>query len=431
MNKTLAGIVIVAGITTVGTVANLGQPVNPNYTDNGTALVTYIQGNEVDISKSSPIVTFSKWNKEQLTVQFATTTTTSEAVGTGTEVDNSIGNGEKVEMAPTADGQGFNVDINLASKPNTNIFSYTFSGTSDMDFFYQAPLWQDAGLSAPTAQCSDTDCIYPDGRHNQRPVNVVGSYAVYSKTHSNHLLGSTNYETGKLFHIYRPQVTDANGSTTWASLSYSNNTLNITVPQSFLDSAVYPVLVDPTFGYTTAGASRDGNYTISNVDSAAGYTASTGDTVVSFSIYGGSDGGPPGTGTVDLAVYTWNGSHPVTRLSTPTTVNLVGSFGSPVWSTSNSVSVSLTGGTTYVLARGNDNPPNNTYLWFDSVGNWDADQFSNVPLPSTWSSIGTGTNNEDSFYATYTKAVTVSNNNSGSLIKGAGALIKGSASINN
>jgi hypothetical protein len=97
-----------------------------------------------------------------------------------------------------------------------------------------------------------------------RPENVVGSYAVYHKTKRDHVIGQTNYATGKAFHIYRPKVWDADGNEIWAELSYADGTLSVTVPQSFLDSAVYPVRVDPTFGYTSLGAT--GNNIGTNVN---------------------------------------------------------------------------------------------------------------------------------------------------------------------
>ena len=84
---------------------------------------------------------------------------------------------------------------------------------------------------------------------------MIGSYAVYHKTKANHRVGSTNYATGKAYHIYRPKALDANGVEQWAEIFYENGILSVTVPQKFLDDAVYPVRIDPTFGYTTQGAS--------------------------------------------------------------------------------------------------------------------------------------------------------------------------------
>jgi hypothetical protein len=48
-------------------------------------------------------------------------------------------------------------------------------------------------------------------------------------------------------------VNDQANTTEWADLSYENGQLCVTASQDFWDSAKYPVRVDPTFGYTTAG----------------------------------------------------------------------------------------------------------------------------------------------------------------------------------
>ena len=82
------------------------------------------------------------------------------------------------------------------------------------------------------------------------PENVVGSYAVYHATKKNN-----EYMTGKAFHIYRPKAIDSSANEVWCDLNIENNVLTVTVPQSFLDSAVYPVVIDPDFGYTTTGSS--------------------------------------------------------------------------------------------------------------------------------------------------------------------------------
>lgn len=142
--------------------------------------------------------------------------------------------------------QAFEFDIELLERPDTNVFTYELEGWEDLDFFYQPPLNEEMASST----CTATDC---GGAH--RPENVVGSYAVYHKTKRNHVQGETNFQTGKLYHIYRPLVYDAEGNEVWGELHYEAGRLSVTVPQEFLDSAMYPVIVDPTFGYTSVGAS--------------------------------------------------------------------------------------------------------------------------------------------------------------------------------
>jgi len=133
---------------------------------------------------------------------------------------------------------GHEFEVEFASKPASNVVEFTLQ-TKGLDFFYQPALTQ-AEIEAGQT----------------RPDNIVGSYAVYHSTKKNNTVGGTEYRTGKAFHIYRPFVTDANGVTVWCDLNIDaqSGIATITIPQTFLDTATYPILVDPTFGYTTAGA---------------------------------------------------------------------------------------------------------------------------------------------------------------------------------
>jgi hypothetical protein len=76
---------------------------------------------------------------------------------------------------------------------------------------------------------------------------LKGSYAVYKKET---LVGQG---TGKLCHIHRPEIIDARGRRCWGDLSVTGNRLCITIPESWLSEAEYPVIVDPTIGTSTVG----------------------------------------------------------------------------------------------------------------------------------------------------------------------------------
>ena len=133
---------------------------------------------------------------------------------------------------------GFEFEWVLKSKPASNVLTATIS-TKGLDFFYQPAL---------------TPKEIAEGA--SRPPEVIGSYAVYHSTKGgmNDAAGM-EYKVGKFCHIYRPKAIDANGVEVWADLLIENGILTVTVPQKFLDDAVYPVRVDPTFGYTSIGAS--------------------------------------------------------------------------------------------------------------------------------------------------------------------------------
>lgn len=127
---------------------------------------------------------------------------------------------------------GFEFDVELTTKPANNIMPLTIKAKG-LVFYYQPELTPEERLKSV------------------RPPDVVGSYAVYheSKMHD-------HYKTGKAFHIHRPYATDAEGNQVWCELDLDlgNEKLNIIIPPEFLDQAVYPIVIDPYFGYTTLGA---------------------------------------------------------------------------------------------------------------------------------------------------------------------------------
>lgn len=134
---------------------------------------------------------------------------------------------------------GFEFEIVLRGKPESNVIEMAIE-TEGLKFYYQPELTQEE---------------IDEGAY--RPENVIGSYTVYHATVGNVYKGQADaekYKTGKAFHIYRPKVYDANGDWVWGELSINAEAgiLSITVDPQWLDSAVYPVRVDPTFGYVDA-----------------------------------------------------------------------------------------------------------------------------------------------------------------------------------
>lgn len=237
-----AGTLLTGGVVNNVQLEAQDQAINP-YIENVDTLETRVKANKVLVHKDKPKITLEKWNnKDSLGVSYSKTKSKGKSVRKElTKItEYQVSNKESVVMEPTEDGEGFNIDILLNSKPSSNVFTYTFENWQDKDFFYQPEL-------TPQEIANGVS----------RPDNVVGSYAVYSKVNKDHITGQTNYQTGKLFHIYRPLISDANGSTTWAVLNIVDGAMTVTVPQEFLDTAVYPVLVDPTFGYTSVGASYE------------------------------------------------------------------------------------------------------------------------------------------------------------------------------
>jgi hypothetical protein len=92
-----------------------------------------------------------------------------------------------------------------------------------------------------------------------RSADVVGSYAVYGDR-SGRFVGRdgtvlADYGTGKLCHIYRPLFIDANGREAYGTLDITDGIMTVGMDAAWMDSAAYPVRLDPTLGYEATGAS--------------------------------------------------------------------------------------------------------------------------------------------------------------------------------
>ena len=150
------------------------------------------------------------------------------------------------------------VEFDVVLEKNIAIYEFVFPISSqNLVFYYQPPLYEEYGFFSPfsnsTFSVNATDVVENGIVVSHRPEDVVGSYAVYHNSKRNN-----EYKTGKAFHIYRPLAVDSVGNKVWCDLNIdeAKGILSITISQTFLDSAVYPVSIDPSFGYTTAGASN-------------------------------------------------------------------------------------------------------------------------------------------------------------------------------
>lgn len=146
-----------------------------------------------------------------------------------------------MKIGENQETDAFEFDIILKKKPKTNIQTLKIE-TQGLKYYYQPPLTQE-----------EID------KGHFRSENVVGSYAVYHESKRDHIIGQTNYQAGKAFHIYRPKIIDNAGNWVWGILNITGSTLTVEIPQEFLDNAVYPVkhATGATFGYTTVGSSTN------------------------------------------------------------------------------------------------------------------------------------------------------------------------------
>ena len=158
-------------------------------------------------------------------------------------------NGVNSDIILTTHEKNMSYDLKLSSIPSSNTFNFTFDYDMDLNWFFQGRLDDEENNYT---NCNATDCWDSNNRIiKHRPENIVNSYAVYSNKRNG------KYKTGKVFHILRPNVSDNSGDWIWGNLSYDETTKNLTVTvnQTWLNSASYPVTIDPTFGYETLGES--------------------------------------------------------------------------------------------------------------------------------------------------------------------------------
>ncbi len=150
-------------------------------------------------------------------------------------------------------------EIILKAPPSSNTVSLALPGLAGMNWYYQPPLTEsyrvgENGISNVT----ETDVYDKDGDVLiHREVKAVGSYAIYDNEYSNWYSNPSEADVKKnrkLWHLYRPLCIDAKDNKFWAS--YIGNPqdtgyLTITIDQKDLDTATYPIVVDPTFGSAT------------------------------------------------------------------------------------------------------------------------------------------------------------------------------------
>ncbi len=271
---------------------------------------------------------------------------------------------------------GHEFEFLLKEKPKSNVMNFTLR-FKEATFHYQPELTQEE---------IDDGCY--------RPENVVGSYAVYGNKKNN------EYQTGKICHIYRPEAVDNKGVKSWCDLNIQGEIATITIPQDFLDNATYPIIVDPTFGYTTIGGTDSTPGTKESIWALGPHSASTSGDVTSMSAYLKNANGLAFT----LGFYDDDTTFP----NDLQVDSAGGNAGADGWQTQNMDSdTAITSGTPYWLSIHFDNAA--ITCVFDSVGGFNRERKENVTYvggtmvdPWPGDSINSSSR-EYSIYATYTE----------------------------
>ena len=301
---------------------------------------------------------------------------------------------------------GYEFEIVLKEPPKSNVIRLTLQ-TKGLDFLYQPHLTIDEIT-----------------RGAQRPENVVGSYAVYHSSMAGDYtaLGGQNYKAGKAFHIYRPRIEDATGAWCWGELNIDARAglLTVTIPQEWLDKAVYPVrhAAGLEFGYTTAGGTSKLMWTDHTHLCKATSTPASSGPLSSISCYL-SD---PGTDHFNPALYSDSSGSPLDRLAYLNSGGmLVGSSAS--WITTNLSYANITSGSQYWLGLKGDPSGSTqfTYYYDTSVNNEVAIALYVTTWPNPWTAP-LSNKEKISIYATYAAGGGVSGILAGTLSAVTGSL---------
>lgn len=151
---------------------------------------------------------------------------------------------------------GFEFEVELTEPPSNLIVPFSLQA-KNCDFFYQERLSREQRLA---------------GEH--RYPNVEGSYAVYRSDNK------YPQALSKVCHIYRPFAIDKDDNKYFCEIQVESTetvgsetyaTVNAVLPPELADSSLYPIILDPTIGYSDAGAS--GREIVNNI---AGSIATTG-----------------------------------------------------------------------------------------------------------------------------------------------------------
>lgn len=170
---------------------------------------------------------------------------------------------KEVKIYDITEGEGgIEFEIDLLEKPDNNIIEFNLN-IKGLNFFYQPSLTEEFQNGYNDKFQKDivvTETQVKDLAGNilvNRPENIVGSYAVYTSENKINYVGGKLYRTGQVGMIYRPKIIDLAGAEIWGVLNIDVKVgiLTVTIPQNFLDNAVYPIrhAAGLTIGYTTVG----------------------------------------------------------------------------------------------------------------------------------------------------------------------------------
>jgi hypothetical protein len=329
-------------------------------------------------AKFVPNINCQKWDDEAwLNINHPDVVATEKETFVDNKVSIEVGNNIH-RYYVDAKGQ-IEYEIVLKTKPLSNKIELTLDFPDGLFFAYQDTLENDF-QNGIMVEPGETLAEYLT--HTFRPPEVVGSYAVYWQKRNN------KYRTGKFCHIYRPTATDDVLDEIFCDITIVGKTLTIEIPQAWLDSAVFPVVIDPTLGYTTIGGTTGGtnnrNY-VNKGGSIVDDTASVTGTVTDFHFY--QQANWTAGETIYIGLYNESGGDPGTIVAQTTMTSVAGAG----WKTVSGLSWAVTSGSDYYTALNSSFYPISGPLIYDTGLGGTCGIFyisAAGPLPEPWNAGG-------------------------------------------
>ncbi len=147
-----------------------------------------------------------------------------------------IFDGSGIQRFYMKDARTFEWEIMIPSRPESDSISFAFN-SENLDFSYQSITYSQREIEL----------------NAYRPDSLKGSYAVY---HSSRAWG--RYKTGKAYNILPPIFIDANDNSITGKVLMKGEQIYWIADGDWWDNAAYPVLLGPTFGYTSQPGSSVG-----------------------------------------------------------------------------------------------------------------------------------------------------------------------------
>lgn len=329
-------------------------------------------------NKIKPQLKLVKWGEDTLTVNFQSMGNINKTGATcnGSTVTFVFPAG-KLNVYVTDDGH-IEYEGVFNSVPLSSV-QLTLTGWENFDFFYQPAL---------TAQEIADGCV--------RPENVVGSYAVYHKTKVNN-----QYQTGKAFHIFRPCWIAADGQRLWITQTIVNGVWTLSWNKSWTDAAAKPLILDPTIGWTSAGATSASWGTGYSVAGSVSELTPIGTNVLNNISFYGTNASYQEMDSIDVWLCGDSNGYAGTRLTTVLTGSPLPA--SPAWvTTAGDFNYTLTASTrTHAVYLPTGNYPLTIYYDNNISGNVMALNYSD-PSNATFQNDATWDGRRMSVYLTYT-----------------------------